>query len=328
MKIKLYSLLLVLLPLLASAQDYSTSYSALKLPVSPRVAALGGQNITLIADEPSAGWANPALNANVSDLTFGLNFMTYTAGTSWMGAHFVKAFGERHTMAVGAQLMNYGEMDETDESGTVIGSFRAKDFVIGGGYSYLLSDRWTGGANLKLIYSGIADYSSLAFAIDLGVNYYNEETDLSLSATAQNIGATLKAYDDGMRIKMPFSLNLGLAKGLAHMPVRFHIAMVDLTRWKDSDYLQPIDEEKAPSFLTKTLNHFVLGVDIQPTEVFNLAVGYNFRRAYELKAAGSSKLAGLSAGLGFRIKQFQLGLSYAKYHQAGNSFMAGVGYTL
>lgn len=330
MNIKIFSLLLAVLPATALAQEYASAFNTLRLPASSHAAALGGQNVTLIEDEPTAGWYNPALYANVSDLSAGLDFMTYAAGSTWMGAHFVKAFGERHTMAVGVQYINYGKMDETDEAGNTLGQFSAKDIVIGAGYSYLLSDRWTGGANLKMMVSNLADYTALAAAVDVGVNYYDDENDLSVSASLQNIGTQLKAYHDGQRTHLPFTLALGFSKGMAHLPVRFHVTMTDVTRWKSSYYVLPENKDKDKSdkvgFGKKALNHFVLGLDILPTDYLYLSVGYNFRRAYELKASGSSHLAGLSAGAGVNVKHFKFGVSYAKYHQASNSIMANVGY--
>lgn len=330
MNIKIFSLLLAVLPATALAQEYASAFNTLRLPASSHAAALGGQNVTLIEDEPTAGWYNPALYANVSDLSAGLDFMTYAAGSTWMGAHFVKAFGERHTMAVGAQYMNYGKMDETDEAGNTLGQFSAKDIVIGAGYSYLLSDRWTGGANLKMMVSNLADYTALAAAVDVGVNYYDDENDLSVSASLQNIGTQLKAYHDGQHTHLPFTLALGFSKGMAHLPVRFHVTMTDVTRWKSNYYVLPENKDKDKSdkvgFGKIALNHFVLGLDILPTDYLYLSVGYNFRRAYELKASGSSHLAGLSAGAGVNVKHFKFGVSYAKYHQASNSIMANVGY--
>lgn len=332
MKITLYALLLFPAALGASAQESSSAYNVLKLPTSAHVAALGGANISLVADDATAGWENPALYANVADRTIGFSFMSYAAGTNWMGAQFVKAYGERHTFAAAAQYMNYGKMDETDTSGQVIGSFRAKDIIIGGGYSYLLSDRWTGGANLNFIFSNLADYSAIAFSVDVGLNYFDEENDLSLSATLSHIGTQVKAYDDGLRTHLPFGLTLGFTKGMAHLPVRVHLTLTDVTRWKSSYYVFPdaADEQNGGkvSFGRKALNHVVVGLDILPTDRVYLSLGYNFRRAYELKAAGSSHWAGISAGAGLSVKRFKLGLAYAKYHQAGNSIMANAAYSL
>ncbi len=323
-------LALSLCPLTAVAQESSSSFNALKLPTSSHVSAVGGQNVSMVDDDATLGWTNPALYANVSDRSLALSFMTYAASTTWMGAHFVKAFGERHTLAVGANLMNYGKMDETDEQGNTSGTFSAKEFVLGVGYSYLLSDRWTGGANAKYLVSNLADYSAMAILVDVGLNYFNEESDFSLSASLQNIGTQVKAYDNGLRTHLPFNLALGISKGMAHLPVRIHVTLSDLMRWKQSYYVMPQqkDENKSDkvSFSKIALNHVVVGLDIQPSDIFYLSLGYNFRRAYELKAAGSSHWAGLTAGGGINVRRFQFGLSYAQYHQASSSLMVNAGY--
>lgn len=311
--------------MLAHAQESGSSFAVLKLPASSHVAALGGENISLVEDAPSVGWNNPALFSNVSDCSLGLGFMTYAGGSKLMGAHFVKAFGERHTGAVSLQYMDFGSMDETDAAGNVLGSFSAKDMVIGASYSYLLSERWTGGATLKTVYSKYADYSSVALAVDLGLNYYDEETDLSLSAAMQHLGVQLKHFD-GYAEKLPFGLQVGLTKGLNHLPVRLSVTMTDLTRW-NTDFYYNADEGKI-GFGKLLINHFVVGLDVEPADFLYLSAGYNFRRASELKAAGSGHGAGLSFGGGLRLRRFKAGISYAKYHVAASSLMFNVAYSL
>lgn len=305
------------------AQEGSFSQTLLRLPISSHVAALGGENISLTEDAPWAGLSNPALLSGVSDLSLGLNFMTYAGDSKYAGAEFVKAFGERHTGMVFGQMLGYGEMNETDASGNVLGKFSPKDMVVGVGYSYLLSDRWAGGATLKGIYSKYADFSAFAVAVDLGINYFNEDRDLSLSATMMNIGAPLKSFDDRTE-RLPFNLQVGFTKGMAHAPVRFSLALTDLTHWRDKDFFHPSDEKM--KFTTKALSHIVIGVDIEPTKFLYLSAGYNFRRAYELKAAGESHWAGLTAGGGVKAGGFRLGVAYAKYHMACNSLIFNAGY--
>lgn len=321
---KALSFLLLILPVLyGHAQEGSYSQTVLRLPVSTHVAALGGENISLIEDAPWTGRANPALLSTVSDRSLGLNFMTYAADSKFAGADFVKAFGDRHTGMAFAQMLNYGEMDETDENGNVLGNFSPKDMIFGVGYSYLFSDRWAGGASLKAVHSRYADFTAFAIAVDLGISYYDEESDLSLAATMMNIGAPLKSFDDRPD-RLPFNLQVGFTKGIAHAPVRLSVTLTDLTRWKSDDWYHPEGEKL--SFGKKALNHVVIGVDIEPTETFYLSAGYNFRRAYELKAADSSHGAGLSFGGGLRLQRFRLGISYAKYHVSTASLMFNAGY--
>ncbi|MBO6189275.1 MAG: type IX secretion system protein PorQ [Alloprevotella sp.] len=310
-----------------TAQQYVQGYGVLRLPASSHAAALGGENISNIDDEPAAGWANPALLSVVSDKSIGLNFMTYNSGSIVAGAQFVKAFGERHTGMVAAQYLGFGSMEGRDADGIETGKFTPKDIVIALGYSYLLSERWAGGATLKLTSQNYGGYSSFATSFDLGLNYFVEESDFSLSFAARNLGAQLKSFHNGQTLKLPFTLQAGLSKGFEHIPLRFTLTMTDLTRWSSDDYYLPEGKEKL-GFGQLLLNHFVLGLDILPTDYLYLSAGYNFRRAYELKSAGSSKLAGLTFGGGLRLKRFKLGVSFAKYHVGNSSLMFNVGYAL
>lgn len=325
MKKSIFLFLGMLMALGVAAQESTASFTVLKLPVSTHAAALGGENISVIEDTPWAGWSNPALYSSVSDRSLGLEFMTYVAGASWMGAQFVKAFGDRHTGAVFAQYMNYGETDETDEDGTVIGTFSPKDIVIGAGYSYLLTDRWAGGATLKAVTSSYGGYSAFSVAVDLGVNYFNEDTDFSFSAAMRNIGAQIKSFDYRTE-RVPFCMQLGFTKGMAHAPIRISMTLTDLTRWSSDDYYH--EEDTDLGFGRLLLNHLVVGVDIIPTSTFYLSAGYNFRRAYELKAAGSFHGAGLTFGGGLLLSRFKLGVSYAKYHVSSSSLMFNAAYAL
>ena len=330
MKKGLPIVLLGLLLSLASkvrAQEAASAYNVLKLPVSSHAAALGGDNISSVEDAPAAGWSNPALLSMVTDKSVGLDFMSYNSGSLYIGAQFVKAFGDRHTATVMAQMLSYGSMDETDERGTVLGSFAPKDFVIGLGYSYLLDARLAGGATLKMVSQSYAGYTSFGLGVDLGLNYFNEETDLSVSATVKNVGAQVKSFYEGQRAHFPFVAQLGVTKGLEHVPLRFNLTLTDLTRWKSDYYFLPEGEESI-GFGRKLLNHLVVGVDILPTDYLYFAAGYNLRRAYELKSAGASKLSGLTCGGGLQLKKLRFGLSYAKYHVSNASFMFNVGYTL
>ena len=314
---------------LAYAQGESSAMRVMTLPTTAHNVALGGENITAMDNQPGVGLHNPALLAGTDTRCAALQFMTYADGGKWMGAEYAMAFGERHTGAAYLHFMGYGEMDETDAAGNVIGTFAPKDAVMGVGYSYLLSDHWAGGANFKAAYSRIADFSSASLAVDLGLNYFDAEKALSVSMVMRNIGAQIKTYD-GVVERVPYNLQLGLTKGLAHLPVEFHVTLTDLTRWKKNDYLAIPDTDKEmqnqdenPSLSTGRLmlNHLVFGIEVKPRENIWIAAGYNFRRGYELQAAGKGHLAGLSAGAGIRLQRFSIGLAWAKYHMAAQSLM-------
>ena len=84
-----------------------------------------------------------------------------------------------------------------------------------------------------------------------------------------------------------------------------------MTRWTSDYYFTTGDEVKPGSIF---INHFVLGAEFLPTSKIYVGLGYNFRRGYEMTAAGSSHAAGLSFGGGINLKRLKVGLAYAKYH--------------
>ena len=89
---------LLLLPLFAAtvkAQESQTVYNFLRLPVSAHAAALGGYNITIIEDDPTLVFHNPALLASVSDKTINLNYMNYMSGVNVASASFNRIVKEK-----------------------------------------------------------------------------------------------------------------------------------------------------------------------------------------------------------------------------------------
>ena len=120
----------------------------------------------------------------------------------------------------------------------------------------------------------------------MGLNYFDEENDFSASITMRNVGAQLKRFDDRTE-HLPFDLDVGFTQSMAHAPVRLSLTLTDLTRWSSKYYFN--ESGKECSFGRILFNHFVIGVDVIPTKFLYLSAGYNARRAYELKAAGSGK---------------------------------------
>lgn len=314
MKKLLFAIVTTLMPAFAAAQESRTDYNFLRLPMSAHAAALGGENITLIEDDATLIFHNPALITSVSDKTINLNYMTYMEGTKTAGASFVRAAGERATWGVSAQYMDYGTMKETTADNIETGTFSAKDIMIGGTFAYTLTDRLAGGVTAKVITSAIGGYNSIAMGVDLGLNWYLEEHGLSLSAAARNLGGQVKAFNDDFE-RIPLDIQIGVSKKLGNAPLRVSATMTRLNEWEG-----------------RFINHFVVGADILLSSNIYVAGGYNFRRADEMKitdADGSSSHgAGLSAGAGLQLERFKLHVAYAKYHVSTASLTFNVSYTL
>lgn len=296
------------------AQDSRTGYNFLRLPVSAHAAALGGDNISIIEDDESMIFNNPALLSSVSDKTINLNYMNYMSGANTASASFNRIIKERASVAASAQFIDYGKMKETDENNIQTGEFSAKDISIAGYFSYMLTDRLAGGITAKFITSYIGDYNSIAMGVDLGLNYYDPEKEWSVSLVAKNLGGQMKAYD-GQYDRMPIDIQLGASKRFAHMPFRISATLVDLNHL---DY--------------KFINHLVAGVDIIISPTIWVGAGYNFRRANEIKITEtdgeSSHGAGLSFGAGINLERFKLNLAYGKYHVSSSSILINLAYSL
>lgn len=295
---------------LANAQESGTVFNFLNLPVSAHSTALGGKNISLIEDDISLAMQNPALLSGVSDKTIGFSFMNYMQGCNTGAAAYGQQVGARGNWGVHVRFVGYGSVQETLLSGEEVGTFKPLDLCISGQYSHLLSEHWAGGVTAKFIYSHYGPYTSCALATDLGLNYFNEESDLSVSLAARNLGGQVKRFGNE-RDPLPADLEIGLTKSLGHAPVRISLTMVDLTRWTSDDYFTTGSKLKSGSIF---INHFVLGAEWLISSKFYVGMGYNFRRGYEMTAAGSSHAAGLSFGGGINLKRLKFSLAYAKYH--------------
>lgn len=311
------SILIILIALLWAkswAQESQTAYNFLRLPVSAHVGALGGENISITDDDASLIFHNPALINGVSDKSINLNYMTYMEGVKVASAAFVKGVGNRATWGVMAQYMDYGSIKETSESGEILGDFSSKDIMIGGTFAYALSNTISGGVSAKFISSTIAGYSSLAVGVDLGLNYYNDEQDLSVSIVGKNLGGQVKAFEDEFE-NIPFDLQVGATKRLTNSPFRFSAAITRLTDWDEA-----------------LKNHLAFGIDLLLGDNIYVAGGYNFRRHNEMAISDgdseSSHGAGLSFGAGISLERFKLNVAYAKYHVSASSLMFSVGYSL
>ena len=315
MKKIVLSFFLALLATSIQAQDGRTVYNFLRLPVSAHGAALGGNNISLVEDDESMIFHNPSLLSNVSDKTILINYMNYMAGVNTASAAFNKVIKERASVAFSGQYINYGSMKEMNADNIQNGEFSAKDISIAGYFSYLLTDRITGGVAAKFITSYIGEDNSLALGVDLGLNYYHHESELSISLVAKNLGGQVKSYDDNFE-RMPMDLQVGISKRLVHTPLRFSATLTDLTHWN-----------------YKFIQHLSAGAELILSPQIWIGAGYNFRRAKEMSIENSdheksSNWAGFSLGAGLSLNNFKLNFAYGKYHVSSSSILINIAYTL
>ena len=309
------------------AQTGDTGYTFLRYPSSARANALGGNTMSLVERDPSLIFHNPALLGAEMDQMVNLNYLNYISDINVGSALFTKAYKEKGAWGVGASFFSQGKIRGMSEEGLPTGDFTAKDISMNGFFSYDLSERWRGGASLKFLYSGIGDYTSIGMVVDAGLSYYDSEKGFSFGFAFKNIGAQLKAYEDG-RQKMPWDIQLGITKQMAHAPIRLSLTAQYLTKWK-VEYVDDYDREyTGDNFFKSFVKHLVIGVDYIPSDNFWLGIGYNPKTALDMKLQGGNALAGFSGGAGVRIKMFDVGVSVAKYHPSALSMMLSISTTI
>ena len=306
------------------AQGGETAFNILRLPHSYRAAGLGGQNISIIDDDITMSMHNPALLANVQDRTINLTYMTYMSDSKVVGAMFNRVMGERSTAAISARYIDHGDFDGYTEDNIYTGSFSAKDMEFGLLYSYLLSDSWSGGVTAKFIYSKYESMSSVALGVDLGVNYYDTENDLSLSFAIRNLGGQVKAFEEKHE-KMPLDIQAGITKRLSHAPIMLSATLVNLNRWDKDDFYNA--DGSKDTFSEILFKHVIIGADFLIGKNLDLSIGYNFRTGKELSTDGS-RWDGFTAGAGMYLHRLKFGVSYGKLHTSSSSLVLDFSYSL
>lgn len=327
----LYVLPLLLFCSRAQAQLGGESiFNSLNIPASARVAALGGNLISVKDGDLNLGMYNPALLDSNMHQDLALSYVNYFSDVNLGFASYAHQLDSLTTLAGSIQYVDYGEFSERDISGLEIGSFNTGDYALILGAGRQIDSSFTVGANLKFLYSTIAQYSSTAGAIDLAGTYFNRKRKFTASLMVRNLGTQFKTFNEDVREPLPFEVQLGISKRLKHAPLRFSVVAENLQKWnlipeaqEESVQIDPITGEIIESnrfeFGDKLMRHLVLGTEILITDNFNIRVGYNYRRRQELKVSDRPGTAGISWGLAFRISRFHISYGRATYHLAGPS---------
>ena len=305
----LFLLFFIGLASFVKAQESQTVYNFLRLPESAHAAALGGDNISIIEDDATLALSNPALLTCVSSRTVTLGYMNYMSGVGMYTAGYTHIINDKATIGGTIHYLNYGKLKEYNEYDQELGTFNPSDITFEALLGYTLTKRLAGGVGAKFIYSKMGFYKSTAAAIDLGLNYYDPNLDLSVSFAMKNLGGQLSAYNEDFE-SLPFEILLGGSYQIKNSPVRVSLTFCDLNHW---DYA--------------FLRHACIGVDLRLIPQFYIAAGYNARRAYAMKTrdltsnSDSSHGAGWNFGAGLLLDRFKLNFSYGKYHVNSSSLM-------
>jgi hypothetical protein len=187
-------------------------------------------------------------------------------------------------------------------------------------------DKWHYGATLKFIHSAYGLYRSSGIAMDVGITYTDSVNLWQASLVIKNMGSQIKRYQGSSSGDMPFDLQLGISKRLAHAPLQFSATFFQLhqfnTRYNDTLFNNdngpdPANKEKKYIF-DKFFRHVVLSAQLYVGDKVEITAGYNYLHRKELNVGNAGNgLNGFSLGVGVLFKKIQV--RYARSYYQNNS---------
>lgn len=304
-----------------------TIYQFLNLSSSARQIGLGGEVLTLMDDVNQPIWNPSVINVEI-DKKISINYSNYLSNINVGSISYARLISRRFGTIHGSiKYLNYGSLLSADEQGIETGSFNASDLAFSIGYALNLP--WTNlymGTNIKFIASNISNFTSSGIASDFGFLYYSPYKPYSFTIVARNFGAQLKSFN-GTQERLPFKVAIGIAYKLEFVPLKWYATIDNLQQWNVSvsnpseqtiDLNGNVTAEKIGVF-KNAIRHLVIGAELFPENAFNLRLGYNFRRAAELKLQNVRTFGGISFGFGIKMNKLKLNYAYSKFHSAENA---------
>jgi len=301
------------------------------------MAALGGKVITNYDYDPTQALVNPASINPAMDNQLSVNYINYIGDINYGSAAYAYSWDRRtQVIHTGVTYVNYGSFDGYDEQGNPTNSFSGGEVALSFGHARNIAfTNFHIGGNLKFISSTLEQYSSFGIALDLGVMYVYKDWDLNISIVGRNIGTQITAFNE-IYEPLPFELIAGISQTLMNVPIRWHFTLENLQTWNiafanpnnsQTDLEGTVTEENI-NFLDDAFRHMIFGIELFPDKGFNLRLGYNVRRAQELRILEKRAFAGLSAGLSIKFNKLRFSYTYAKYSSAAASSYIGLNINL
>ena len=277
------------------------TYDFLRLDGSARAGALGGSFVSN-NDDADVIFYNPAglqlLNGSPASFSFVKHLMDINLATLSYSME-VEDLGR---FGAAIKYINYGSFDEADEFGTRTGEFGANEMALVVGYTNNLDENFYYGANAKFIYSGIADRSSTAMAIDLGLHYSIPDKNWNFGFSVLNLGGQLSSYFD-TKEDLPLDIAIGVSKKLENMPAKISLDFHKLNQDRDN--------------FAERFKAFTVGVEFTLSKVMKLRLGYDNERRTDFKIGSTAGIAGFNAGLGVKVSDYQFDYGYSSLGLVG-----------
>lgn len=284
------------------------TYEFLKLDMSARAASLGGSFVAN-NDDPDVIFYNPAGMSMLENNPVSFSFVKHLMDINLASVSFSTEFENLGRFGAAVKYINYGSFDEADEFGNRTGEFGAGELALIVGYSNLLDANFYYGANVKFIYSGIADRSSNALAADLGLHYTIPEQFINIGFSILNLGSQISSYYN-LKEELPLDITIGISKKLEKIPVRISLDFHRLNQDREN--------------FTERFKAFTVGAEINLSKVLTLRLGYDNERRSDLKIGTTAGIAGFNIGLGAKVSDYNFNYGYSSLGLVGALHRIGI----
>lgn len=303
----------------------SPAYNFLNITPSPRIYGLGGINISAIDAGVLAAEQNPSLLGPEFSGSLAISYMRFIAESNFTSIAYTHSAGDNGAWGTSVRYFSYGDIKRTDTDGTQTGTYSPTDIALTTTYSHDITENLRGGIALKALYSSYDSYTAFAIATDIGINYYDPDRDLSLSATIVNLGGQIKRFNE-IYDRLPLDVRLGWTQSFPGLPVRFSITAWNLTEWNLPYYHIDNDDDSTESrpgssFGANLMRHLVLAADIIPSNKFNISIAYNYKTRSDMSTYQRDLLSGFSFGAGLDTGTWGINIAFARPHTGATTLM-------
>ena len=299
---------IILLLTLTTSIFAQETFNFLRLDHSPRAAALAGSFVAN-NDDPNVMFYNPAGISFLKEKPISFSYLFHLLDINSASVSYSQEFEGIGRFAAGIQYINYGTFDEATIDGIKTGEFGAGELAMLVGYANELDDNFFYGANVKFIYSGIADRSSMGLAVDLGLHYSIPEERWNFGFSILNLGSQITQYYNTTE-ELPLDIRFGFSKSLAHLPFTFFASLNKLNKEYDS--------------FGDRFQQFTFGGEFKISKVIKLRFGYDNEKRKEYKIGGTSGIAGFNLGVGILVSNYNFDYAFSSMGQIGALHRIGI----
>ena len=153
---------------------------------------MGGAYTTVVGSSESIYW-NPANIARIENTVFQLQSANWLVDSKLSTFSIAMSLLKNASIGIYMNYLNYGEeivttVDDEFGNGDL---WNASDFVLGGGLSWKITDRFSLGSVLKFINSKIYNESATTVAGDIGVLYESSNKNIRFGSSISNLGPNM-----------------------------------------------------------------------------------------------------------------------------------------